>query len=245
MMRKIILTAVILATAASLNAQDVLEQINEIKLNPQYAYGEATHEHEDSAFTAAVYDLIVNLENKLKQEVNEKIIEKKAKKLSRTRGSKVRVLAYLRMDEINTAPQVSLTPDNTTQQARPQNQQTSSMTESVNTSQVMPPATNPAKQAIIASLVTDLMATEDIQSAVNILDTRKRDGSISAWTPYSKTKQPEEMHLLIFDKQYNIPVTVLSPQKANGKRDNLITNKEDSLDNYKEKLAVCFKLIEN
>ena len=84
------------------------------------------------------------------------------------------------------------------------------------------------------------MDTEHLQEALMVLEGHNRRGTVGEFVPYSKAQRPQTMYLLIFDREYNIPLAVLTPEKPNGTRDNLYKNTEDSLSNYSDKIAVCF-----
>ena len=74
-----IIAIAMMASTATITAQDVVEQINAIKLDPQYIYGEASNENADTAFMAAVFDLKMNLEAKLKTQLDPGMLKNKVK----------------------------------------------------------------------------------------------------------------------------------------------------------------------
>ena len=235
-----------MATALSVTAQDVVEQINAIKLDPQYVYGEASHENADTAFMAAVFDLKVNLEAKLKTQLDPGMLKSKVKKLLRPRGKRVKVMAYIKNEDVlSSPPAVPAIPTAPTDE---------DVSEGIvmMPSQVPPPpppslqAPPPAPAPVapvshgLSSLVKELMDTEHLKEAMMVLEGHKRRGTVAEFAPYAKAKHPKDMYLLIFDREYNIPLAVLTPEKPDGTRDNLYKNTEDSLSNYSDKIAVCF-----
>lgn len=237
-----------MATALSVTAQDVVEQINAIKLDPQYVYGEASHENADTAFMAAVFDLKMNLEVKLKTQLDPGMLKNKVRKLSRPRGKRVKVMAYIRNEDVlGIPPAVPSIPAAPTDEDASEgivmmpSQVPPPPPPPVQTPQPAPSATTAATPRL-ASLVTELMDTEHLQEALMVLEGHKRRGTVPEFAPYAKANHPKDMYLLIFDREYNIPLAVLTPEKPDGKRDNLYKNSEDALSNYADKIAVCFTI---
>ena len=241
-----IIAIAMMASTATVTAQDVVEQINAIKLDPQYIYGEASNENADTAFMAAVFDLKMNLEAKLKTQLDPGMLKNKVKKLSRPRGQRVKVMAYIKNEDV-----LSIPPAVPTTPTAPIDEEASEGIVMM-PSQVPPPpppslqAPPPAPAQVasttpgLSSLVKELMDTEHLQEALMVLEGHNRRGTVGEFVPYSKAQRPQTMYLLIFDREYNIPLAVLTPEKSNGTRDNLYKNSEDSLSNYSDKIAVCF-----
>lgn len=234
-----------MATTATVTAQDVVEQINAIKLDPQYIYGEASHENADTAFMAAVLDLKMNLEAKLKTQLDPGMLKNKVKKLSRPRGQRVKVMAYIKNEDVlSIPPVVPSTPTASTDEDDSEGivMMPSQIPPPPPSLQAPPPAPAPVASATpsLSSLVKELMDTEHLREALMVLEGHSRRGTVGEFVPYSKAQRPQTMYLLIFDREYNIPLAVLTPEKSNGTRDNLYKNTEDSLSNYSDKIAVCF-----
>lgn len=234
-----------MATTVTATAQDVVEQINAIKLDPQYFYGEASNENADTAFMAALFDLKINLEAKLKTQLDPDMLKNKVQKLSRPRGQRVKVMAYIKRDDVFGTSQAA--PSTPTEPSK-ENQlranvmiptQTPPSPPSQQTPTPAPALVAPTTPSI-SSLVSELMDTEHLQEAMMVLEGHSRRGTVAEFVPYSKAQRPQTMYLLIFDREYNIPLAVLAPEKPNGTRDNLYKNTEDSLSNYSDKIAVCF-----
>lgn len=180
----------------------------------------------------------MHLEASLRTTVELSKLKKCAQKLSRSRGQRVKVLAYVRAEDFTgSAPTPPAPPvQNTVAQSQPEIQQQPQVE---NETQPQPEiAQNVAPN--IASLARELMETEHLQEALLVLEAHKKRGMLSMFAPYSKASRPQIMYLLIFDPEYNIPLAVLSPEKPDGKRDNISNNSDDSLSNYSDKVAVCF-----
>ena len=221
------------------HSQDVLEQINAVKLDPEYVWGEATHEIADSAYEAALEELNLAISSRIQRELDHRDLRKHARRLQRPRGQRIRVLAYIKLSDVmkDAAP---VTPPSTSSTKPTIN--VSVATPSQTPPPPPPPPAIPATSGKLGTLVGELMATNDLKAALLLLDERKSSGDIASWSPYSKTSHPEGMYLLIYDREYNIPLAILSPENASGMRRNLSNNTEESLSSYQDKQAVCFSL---
>ena len=238
------ITIAMMAATATVSAQDVVEKINAIKLDPQYIYGEASHENADTAFMAALLDLKINLEAKLKKQLDPGILKNKVQKLSRPRGQRVKVMAYIKNEDVSSLPPAI--PSIPTEPSKEDALEKIVMKPLQVTPSLQTPPPAAASTAptmpMLSSLVGELMDTEHLQEALMVLEGHTRRGTVGKFVPYSKAQHPQTMYLLIFDREYNIPLAVLTPEKPNGTRDNLYKNVEDSLSNYSDKIAVCFTI---
>ena len=250
----LITTLLLLVGAVVTVAQDTqLQQVNAIKKDKRYAYGEATHEVEDSAFLLAIASLKLNLESRLNAQtgtqVSLEVLQAQAKRITRPMGAYHRVMAYVEVEAVKATlakHQEGAAPKPRVAVQLPQVEQASDAPAAPAASPANPATPDgtamQGQAAALSGLVTSLMATEHLQAAIAVLDRGKRAGTLTQYAPITKTEHPELMYLLIFDDEYNIPLAVLSPEKDNGKRDNLASDKEEKLDDYKGKLAVCFSL---
>ena len=94
-----ILLLMLWTTSAFVHGQDVVTQMNSIKLDKSYVYGQATHENADTAYMEALNDLILSIEARTKEKVDVKQVRTKAQKLSRQRGNRVQVMVYVKVEE--------------------------------------------------------------------------------------------------------------------------------------------------
>ena len=240
--RKTIIFLLLVMTTSFTYAQDVVTQMNSIKLNKDFVYGQATHLDADSAYMEALKELIISLEERLggKDKVDMEQVKSKIKRLSRQRGKRVQVMAYMKVENRQTVDVPKPTPT-----IGDQPSPTPSV-DSVSMSSVPTPSvelsTSLYENKRLAPLVKDLMKVDNLDAAVYTLNTRKRSGTLADWKAYKDAEHPENMYVLVFDPQDNIPLAVLSPEKTNGMRDNLTNNKEESLSLYKNKLALCFMM---
>lgn len=264
MRTRMLLAALLLAACAlEVGAQDeLLQQVNSIKKDQRYVWGEAMDENEETAFTAALQVMKGKLESRLNATVDDQEVLSKAKRIVRPMENLKRVMAYIEVDAVKTStasdvkdetsakPSIVVNlPSGSTATNTPPKETKSAPEEPVTMApreEKRPAAptttTSRSLNATLNTIITDLMATEHLQGAITILDRNKKAGTLKQYAPYAKTANPESMYVLIIDAEYNIPLTVLSPQKSNGKRDNLTADKEETIDDYKDKLAVCFSL---
>ncbi len=237
--RTFITSALFSLIMPAVSAQDIVEKMNAIKLDTQYVYGEASHENADTAFQIALSDLKIYLEVSKRTTVEISKLKRCVQSLSRPRGQRVKVLVYAKVqDLLNTSASAPPTVAAPTPQpaAQPAPQPAQQVAAQPETQAEMSENTQP----ILGSLVNELMETEHLQEALLVLEAHKKRGTLREIKPYSKAGQPKTMYLLIFDREYNIPLAVLSPEKPSGKRDNLNKRSEESLSDYSDKIAVCF-----
>ena len=84
------------------NAQDVMEQINAIKLKGGHLTAQYNHESADSAFAFGARDILHQLNLKGYGVFTFNEIETKIKHLDMKRGAQVRVFSYLNLSDIST-----------------------------------------------------------------------------------------------------------------------------------------------
>ena len=248
--------------AMEVGAQDdLLRQVNAIKIDQRYVWGEAMNENEDNAFAAALQTMKTKLETRLNAKVDDQEVLAKAKRIVRPVENLKRVMAYIEVEEVKTSNTSEVKVENNAKQTivvntgttanigkpkeetRPAPKKTAIVVPREEKRPATPaPSSARGLDAKLSTIVTDLMATEHLQGAITVLDRSKKAGELQQYIPYSKATNPQSMYILIFDAEYNIPLAVLSPEKSNGKRDNLVADKEETVADYKDKLAVCFSI---
>lgn len=225
------------------SAQDVMEQINAIKLQGGHLTAQYSHEIADSAFSMGARDVLhqLNLKGLGKFTLDE--ILPIMGHLDMPRGNMVRVFTYLDMAKIQkkdnaNGPRETITIqpkfdiiDNTGSTTRP----TPPTPVQVQT-QYPQPTQSPVSQKVEANtpqaqLARDIMAQKDLTAAMNILKAKKNAGIILDYGAFAKGTNIDEVYIAIFDRTTNAPKTVLTPT-TEGKRSNLISKEEDSLSNY-------------
>ncbi len=242
-MKKILCIASILCACLGSAAQDVMEQINAIKLKGGHLTAQYSHEVVDSAFSMGARDILHQLNLKRLGKFTLDEILPYTGHLDMPRGNMVRVFTYLDMAKIHkkdnaNAPRETITikpkfnlKDNTGSTTPP----TPPVPAQVQTQYPQPPQP-PVAQRVEANnpqaqLARDIMAQKDLTAVMNNLKAKKNAGIILDYGAFAKGTNIDEVYIAIFDRNTNAPMTVLTPT-TEGKRSNLISREEDSLSNY-------------
>ena len=225
---------------------DLLQQVNAIKTDKRYVWGEAMNEDEEEAFSVALTTMKLKLEGRLNAKVDDQELLSKTKRIVRSMGDTKRVTAYIEVEEVKSVPPKEVEEARTTPPRKVEEAKTTASVP-VAPKQEKQTTTSEASSApgldkTMGDIVAELMDAQHLQGAVTVLERFKRAGIIQQYMPFPKETNPQVAYLLILDAEYNIPLAVLSPEKNNGKRDNLVSGNEETLSDYHEKLAVCFSL---
>lgn len=243
-MKKALCLLTLLCTWVSGNAQDVMAQINAIKLKGGHLTAQYNHESTDSAIAFGVRDILhqLNLKGYGMFTIDE--ISPKIRHLDMKRGSLVRVFSYLDLSEISKKansnqpaemvkikPKFKVKEENNTISNHPNNAQPTTI------SKIQPQPQSVQSDEPRSQIVRDIMAQKDVNAAMNILKAKKNAGIIIGYGPFAKGTNIDEVYIAIFDRETSAPITVLSPT-SNGKRSNLVTKADDSLSNYHGSKAI-------
>ncbi len=255
-----ILLLMLWTTSAFVHGQDVVTQMNSIKLDKSYIYGQATHENADTAYMEALNDLILSMEARTKEKVDVKQVRTKAQKLSRQRGNRVQVMVYVKVEENTSSPaaNIAAAANNVEPAANIVEPATNIAEPATNIAEptaTVEPSVKPSHQPAAASsinygdnkrlapLVKEMMSVDNLEAVIYILNARKRSGTVAEWAPYPEAEHPERMFVLVLDPEYGIPLVVLSPENDKGMRYNITdNNKEESLSLYTDYGALCFTM---
>ena len=233
-------------TSAFVHGQDVVTQMNNIKLDKSYVYGQATHENADTAYMEALNDLILSMEARTKEKVDVKQVRTKAQKLSRQRGNRMQVMVYVKVEENTSSPAANnAAAANHAEPAANIAEPTATVEPSVKPSPQPAAASsiNYGDNKRLAPLVKEMMSVDNLEAVIYILNARKRSGTVADWAPYPEAEHPERMFVLVLDPEYGIPLVVLSPENDKGMRYNITdNNKEESLSLYTDYGALCFTM---
>ena len=244
-MKKTICLMVMLCAWIGSTAQDVMAQINAIKLKGGHLTAQYSHEVADSAFSMGARDILHQLNLKGYGLFTLDEILTKMGHLDMPRGNTVRVFTYLDMGNIQKKDNAGAPTESITIQPKFEvqgEQEVKEVTEvkevkevkevtevkdntlSANTQHLTPKT--PQEQ-----LAYDIMAQKDLMATMNILKAKKNAGIILDYGAFAKGTNIDEVYIAIFDRTTNAPMTVLSPS-VDGKRSNLVSKEEDSLSNY-------------
>ena len=243
-MKKTLCLLTLLCTWVSGNAQDVMAQINAIKLKGGHLTAQYNHESADSAIAFGVRDILHQLNLKGYGIFTFDEISSKIKHLDMKRGSQVRVFSYLDLsgiskkansnqpaETVKIQPKFKVKEENNTISNHPNNVQPTTL------SKIQPQPQSVQSDEPQSQIVRDIMAQKDVNAAMNILKAKKNAGIIIGYGPFAKGTNIDEVYIAIFDRETSAPITVLSPT-SDGKRSNLVTKTDDSLSNYHGSKAI-------
>lgn len=219
------------------NAQDVMEQINAIKLKGGHLTAQYNHESADSAFVFGARDILHQLNLKGYGVFTLSEIETKIKHLDMKRGTQVRVFSYLNLADISKKADAKVASETITIKPKFEVKEEKIPTGSHQDSGQSTPSSDrqQAQKALDdtpqTKMAQDIMAQKDIQAAMTILKAKKNAGLILAYGPFAKGTNIDEVYIAVFDRTTSVPIAVLSPTQ-DGKRSNLITKADDTLSNY-------------
>lgn len=219
------------------NAQDVMAQINEIKLKGGHLTAQYSHESVDSAYMMGIRDILHQLNMKGYGVFTLDEISSQVGHLDMPRGNMTRVFSYLNLAGISKKansntnkettkikPKFEVKEEHTTTSTH----QTPTTPAQVNVQPQPQKATADDPQTRMAR---DIMEQKDINAAMNILKAKKNAGIIIGYGPFAKGTNIDEVYIAIFDRTTSAPMAVLSPT-TDGKRCNVITKADDTLSNY-------------
>lgn len=242
-----ILSLMLLSSA--LWAQSSISDINRIKRDKDYIYGEATLDKKEAALKLAYELLEVEIKNwaarkdpKISSVLASKVHEY-ADTIILKRHNMVRAFVYVKTSnlkavkgksltvEVNNDTPVTLPPPSVEEQAEPV----------IEVADTPAPLTVPTAKPIREEVLEQLMAIESFYDLEKAMKPLKQAGKITDFGKYTTMGNPAECYLIIYDKQAQI-VAVLD--KGTDKRRNLKTGLDDSEKNYHGCGAIWLKIKE-
>ncbi len=235
-MKKAICLMLLVGVWNACYAQDVMEQINAIKLKGGHLTAQYSHEFTDSAFAMGMRDILHQLIMKGYGLFTLEEIAPKVRHLDMRRGSQIRVFSYLDLSTINKKAVNGNSSERLIIQPKFEVNEVKDNTPRYDKVVPTPPiVTSPSNNNLVndpeTSLARDIMAQQDINAAMNILKAKKNAGIILSYGPFAKGTNIDKVYVAIFDRTTSAPMAVLSPTKG-AIRKNLLTKADDSLSNY-------------
>lgn len=256
--------------SAPLSAQEnVPEQMNQVKLDGRYVYGEATDENAAQAFDDAVYDLAYAVECGNGMVVDIERLKQNVEKMSYLRGKKTCMLVFIKKEILASCSGTDTLPLARTSPPAP-TAGTSKPSIQVTLRPGPPAAAAPAPMASAPKaapqtpaaltgspsgdaaatgtgkkaepLARELLGMENAVVAYEKLCQKKRQGLVADVGLPKDARNLEQVYVVVFDKSTELPLAVLSPVKANGLRDNLDDGSETSLSRFGGIRMVWFSL---
>jgi len=246
MKARVMISALLCSLAAvTVGAQNVVEQMNEVKGDANYCYGEGANTDAQKAYDMALEELVSELSKKVSARVNKEDVRKKASKLERKRGEQIRMLVYVPLAQFNAKSSTSATNTVPQRTSMPTATQTGTTTVGQQTTTAQSQtttvaSTNDRQPLNIPATCLDYSKAKDVVSQMKmvkhtnalkkLLAADLEGGLIKSCGTPSNAKDMDNVYWWVFRKGEPMQfVTVLSPVKANGKRDNLETGEEQTL----------------
>lgn len=216
-------------SAGAQSKTTLLQRINEIKSQTDvYFWDQYTHPNADTAKVYAAKRLLVdiNLNRPEQERVTVDEVLPCASFISMDRGKLKQVFAYIKQDVAMqlrkgmSAPQPIVTP----------------MSDETGTQRIN--VEKPLVKTFVPDAFTQrIVATRRFLDVYNLLKSFQADGRILQFGKLKDIEDYSSLDLILFDMQSGELVTMLSAADRNGKRINMVSGVEDSLDNYPPKMT--------
>lgn len=220
------LVAFLPGTAHVFAQDEILREVNAIKSQDDiYFWGQFAHPDADSARIKSIGSLLadVNFGRDESQLLTYDDISRFVKYIPIPRKTSIRGFAYMKksdLENVNRAVSASGN-DNRTETTFDQ-----------------PIVTGPFVPDLF---VQGIMERKNFQNVHRYLRALKADGKVQLFGSLHEVDDYSSLSLIIFDRNSQEIITVLSPANQDGSRTNLTTGSTDSLDNYpKEMTAVIY-----
>ena len=227
-MRQTLLTLyLMLAGILSGQAQQskILEQINSIKAQSDlYYWDQYTHPIADTARIGASKRVLlgINVERDEDSQLELEQVLGKMQYIKMDRGNVVRVFAYLKKSDVTTVNQYAAPMASGMVAAPPQPQ----------------PVREEARAFVPDAFVQRVMRLSDFFKVYDFLREQKLDGQVMQFGPLKDVEDYSSLDLILFDMDSRTAISLLSAEKGNGIRTNMLTGADDSLDNYPEDMTL-------
>ncbi len=259
-MKKLVSFLALLLFCTALPAQNKMNEINRIKRDKSYLYGEATLNTKDAALSLAYELLEAEIKNWAKQKSNKissvvaSQIYEYADTIILPRHNMVRAFAYVKTSNLDPVKGKSIKVDIVEHKIPRTSEQTiAAAAQPVASSQPVPAAVpaKPAEASVAAPKPVKVDVSkevlDEIQKVTSFYNLEQtiaplhRQGKITSYGKYATMPDPSESYLIIYDTDANIRAVL---GKGTSTRKNLTTGKDDSESNYKGCGAIWFKVKE-
>lgn len=235
-MRKVVAVIIFMASVAAVQAQNrssLLQRINEIKSQTDlYFWDQYTHPNADTAKVNAAKRLLidVNLNRDEQDNVALENLILHAGYITMDRGSLKQIFAYIKKDD---AALLRGDVSTTSQPVRSMTGQAASSVLSSSVGSNTPVGDAPfTKSYVPEAFVQRVMATRNFMDVYKLLKSMKVEGQILQFGKLRDVEDYSSFELILFDMQSQEIITMLSPTNNMGKRTNMVSGMEDSLENY-------------
>lgn len=261
-MRKIVLVLATFMCCTVLQAQNKMSEINRIKRDKNYLYGEATLNTQEAALSLAYELLEAEIKNWAKEKSNKinsvvaSQIHDYADTIILQRQNMVRAFAYVKTSNLNPVKGKSIKVDVTEDNNAPSTTKKVEVAATKPVAQPKPaetvatpaaepkPATAPKpveKKDFSKEVLAEIQKVTSFYDLERTISPLHQQGKITSYGKYATMPDPEESYLIIYDADANIKAIL---GKGTSRRKNLSTGKDDSETNYKGCGAIWFKVKE-
>ena len=241
---RIVLSILMLLYFAPFYGQDVKQKINAIKKSQDYINAEATEASREEAFSLALEEMTSEVNAIFATHLSSKELRGISNSLEITRGENMRVFVYTSKEDVKALiaskpvsagkDSVKVEPDSTRSVKESQNSNTNQSNADNNPQQVLSVASTP-QVGNVTSVFSRMNTFTEIKS---LLRQYKREGKISEFNWVSTRDVSPEVTVIIFKEEKIVAILM---QEKNGKRIDYLTNKEDSIGNYRGCRAIWYK----
>lgn len=206
-----------------LMGQDVKQQINDIKQNQAYMNAESTDENREEAYEFAMAELVSEANGKFTADIPMEAVKGVCKSLDVMRDESVRVFVYALVTdlaEIAASYPNSEVPDRPAAPALPA--QTVVQTDN-------------AQLTSVSEIFARMNTLDEIKS---LLREYKSTRKVKEYNWVTSLEIPRDVHVVIFRDGKIVGILMCG---NGGKWVNLLTSKEDAIDNYSRCRAIWYK----
>ena len=236
---------IVTATLASaLWAQNTLNDINRIKRDKEYLYGEATLDKKDAALSVAYELLKMEIKNWAAQQDPKikKLIASDIKEYTDTiilkRHNMIRAFVYVRISNLVAISGKTMAVEMNQNSREAVNPVAANPTPTLKKTQPLP---TPAPQTRRNEVIERLKGVKSFYDLEKVITPMKEEGTITDFGKYTTMTDPANSYLIIYDQEAKI-VAILG--KGVKVRHNFVTGMEDSEVNYHGCGAIWFKITE-
>lgn len=201
-----------------------LKKMNEIKAQgSDYLWSQYLHSDADSAHAGAAQWLLISVNTSLGKEMLMDEVMPKMKYIDIERGSRIQCFAYVRKNDLTSVGVIPYSePDKRPARTSP----------SPTTRTVSPVVHND-------KFIQDVLKQKDFYAVYDYLSQQKQGGKILQFGSLKDVDDFSSFDLILFDKQSHEVITILSQARSDGTRTNLVTGKDDRLDNYPTEMMLA------
>lgn len=243
-MKKTIITtifAAIIPGTANVFAQDeILREVNAIKSqNDLYFWGQFAHPDADSARVKAIGSLLadINYGRDESQLLTYSDVSRFVKYIPIPRATLTRGFAYMKKSDIENINGNGSQNGNEDQNMNGNRDMNGNGNEGADVRSII---TGPF---VPDMFVQGILQRKKFQDVYRYLRALKADGQVQLFGSLHEVEDYSSLSLIIFDRESQEIVTVLSPVNQDGSRTNLTTGMTDSLDNYPKQMSAVIYYI--